>query len=1037
VRRQPPRSLRLGLATALTLLCAVGAGAQESELARVEALNSQASQYFRERRYEDAIASIREALAIREKVLGPDHLDVANSLNILGLLYVNQGRYAEAEPLYQRSLAIREKALGADHAEVARVLNNLGTSYIKQGRYTDAEPCFKRSLIILERTFGPEHGDVATALGNLGLLYSNQGRYAEAEPLYLRELAIREKALGPDHPNLATGLNNLASLYTYEGRYADAEPIYKRSLALKEKAFGPEHPDVANSLSNLAHLYSAQGRAGEAEALYRRTLAMREKLFGPEHPDVALSLNNLAELYREQGRYPEAGALFSRSLAIREKVLGSEHPDVALTINNLASLYDDQGRYEDAESLYKKSLAIRERALGPDHPDVAHSLNNLGVLYDRQGRYTEAEALYERSLAIWQKMLGPEHPALAINLNNLAGLHAKQNRYADAEPLYRRSLAVAEKALGPEHPDLITGLFNLAVVYRELRRIVDASAASGRAVEILSRRAAQAQDQRSDRETAERRRFRSVFLLHIALLHKQAEIGAEPAGDSFKAAQLASASSTAQAVAGMSARFASGTDALAGAVRERQDLAKGWQTLDTAILKAVSKPPSERDAEAEKQLRASLDDTSKKLDALDARIAKEFPEYAELSNPKPLSAEAAQALLAPGEALLIYLSADDVTWLWVLRRDRIAVRGIEIGAAALAHEVAALRGALDPDRNPDFAPFPAKDAYAIYQKLLGPALPLLDGVKNLLVVPDGALESLPLGVLVTKPPEHDPKTPADHRDIAWLARDYAITVLPAVASLRALRQPVKAPAAPAPFLGVGNPVLDGKPGSERGVKLASLFRGALANVDDLRHLEALPETADELRAVAKTLGAGDKDLLLGEKASEPVLRQTPLDHYRVIQFATHGLVSGDLPGLAEPALVLTPPKEATPDNDGLLTASKVATLKLNADWVVLSACNTAAGDGTPDAGGLSGLAKAFFYAGAKSLLVSHWKVPSNSTVKLMTDAFAELKKDPKIGRAEALRRAEMAMLDPKNPPEFAHPLAWAPFVLAGEGGAGR
>jgi CHAT domain-containing protein len=167
------------------------------------------------------------------------------------------------------------------------------------------------------------------------------------------------------------------------------------------------------------------------------------------------------------------------------------------------------------------------------------------------------------------------------------------------------------------------------------------------------------------------------------------------------------------------------------------------------------------------------------------------------------------------------------------------------------------------------------------------------------------------------------------------------------------------------------------------------------------------------------------------------LRQTPLDRYRVIQFATHGLVSGDLPGLAEPALVLTPPKEASPENDGLLTVSKVATLKLNADWVVLSACNTAAGDGAPDAGGLSGLAKAFFYAGAKSLLVSHWKVPSNSTVKLTTDTFAELKNDPTIGRAEALRRAEMAMLDPANPPEFAHPLAWAPFVLAGEGGAGR
>ena len=163
----------------------------------------------------------------------------------------------------------------------------------------------------------------------------------------------------------------------------------------------------------------------------------------------------------------------------------------------------------------------------------------------------------------------------------------------------------------------------------------------------------------------------------------------------------------------------------------------------------------------------------------------------------------------------------------------------------------------------------------------------------------------------------------------------------------------------------------------------------------------------------------------------------PLDHYKIIEFATHGLMSGELKGLAEPALVLTPPSQATLDDDGLLTASKIATLKLNADWVVLSACNTAAGDGTPDAGGLSGLAKAFFYAGARSLLVSHWPVQSDAAVKLTTGAFAELTKDPTIGRAEALRRSMMAMLDPANSPKFAHPLYWAPFVLAGEGGAGR
>jgi CHAT domain-containing protein len=288
---------------------------------------------------------------------------------------------------------------------------------------------------------------------------------------------------------------------------------------------------------------------------------------------------------------------------------------------------------------------------------------------------------------------------------------------------------------------------------------------------------------------------------------------------------------------------------------------------------------------------------------------------------------------------------------------------------------------------------------------------------------------------VTKPPAANPDKPADHRDIAWLAKDYALTVLPSVGSLKALRVFAKANHAPDPFIGFGNPVLQGRRGSGRGGKLASLFRGASADVEAVRQLPPLPETADELRAVAKDMGASEQDLYLAERDTEPMLRQAGLDKYRVIEFATHGLMSGDLEGLAEPALVLTPPKEASPDDDGLLTASKIAMLRLNADWVVLSACNTAASDGTPDAGGLSGLARAFFYDGTRALLVSNWSVPSEATVKLITGAFGELKKDPTIGRAEAVRRAEMAMLDPANPPEYAHPMMWAPFIVAGEGAA--
>jgi CHAT domain-containing protein len=194
----------------------------------------------------------------------------------------------------------------------------------------------------------------------------------------------------------------------------------------------------------------------------------------------------------------------------------------------------------------------------------------------------------------------------------------------------------------------------------------------------------------------------------------------------------------------------------------------------------------------------------------------------------------------------------------------------------------------------------------------------------------------------------------------------------------------------------------------------------------------LPDTADELRAIARDVGASDDDVKLGAAATVTAVKSMPLDQYRIIDFATHGLVAGEVGGLSEPALVLSIPDRPTADDDGLLTSSRIARLRLDADWAVLSACNTAAGD-TPGAEGLSGLARAFFYAGARSLLVSHWPVDSAAAVKLTTGAFAELKKDPAIGRAEALRRSMRALIADRSSELNANPSIWAPFVLVGEG----
>jgi CHAT domain-containing protein len=210
---------------------------------------------------------------------------------------------------------------------------------------------------------------------------------------------------------------------------------------------------------------------------------------------------------------------------------------------------------------------------------------------------------------------------------------------------------------------------------------------------------------------------------------------------------------------------------------------------------------------------------------------------------------------------------------------------------------------------------------------------------------------------------------------------------------------------------------------------ASLDRNKLAQA-----LPSLLETADELAAVAAKLGASPIDIHLQKDANETTVKRAALANYRVVYFATHGLLAGDVKGLGEPSLALTIPNEPSELDDGLLTASEVAQLKLNADWVVLSACNTAAGD-KPGAEALSGLARAFFYAGAHALLVSHWAVDSDAATRLTTTTFDILQSHPKLGRAEALRRSMLAYMNDATDPLNAYPAMWAPFVVVGEGAA--
>jgi tetratricopeptide (TPR) repeat protein len=313
------------------------------------------------------------------------NLESAVLLNRAGAYFCGHAVYSAGRPLLERALAIREKLLGPEHSDTATSLNNLASLLQDQGDLAGVRPLLERALAIYERALGPEHPYTSASLNNLASLLQDQGDLAGARPLFERALAIREKALGPEHPGTAMSLGNLALLLQAQDNLAGARPLFERALAIHERALGPEHRATATSLNNLALLLLAEGDLAGARPLFERALAIGEKALGPEHPDTAARLHNLAGLLVAQGDHVQARPLLERALSIRTKALGPEHPAVAKSLNNLADLLRVHRDLAGARPLYERALAIHEKALGPEHPDTATSLNNLALLLEGQG----------------------------------------------------------------------------------------------------------------------------------------------------------------------------------------------------------------------------------------------------------------------------------------------------------------------------------------------------------------------------------------------------------------------------------------------------------------------------------------------------------------------------------------------------------------------------------------------------------------------------------------------------------------------------
>jgi CHAT domain-containing protein len=814
-----------------------------------------------------------------------------------------------------------------------------------------------------------------------------------------------------------------------EARFAKAIELVERDLPLnlerlKDPARFPNNPSQSNRERYrdtleawLASAVRMQGRLREAEVHARNIVARSIERSGQDSVHSTAMLQQLALVLMEEGRIAEALLLIDRALRNFDKlgVSPSAYPYVMFR-RLKANALTGQRRWREALAEFEAMQA----ALVAD-PQLIETLGapSLGWI-----RALIATRQTDRAVALGDQ--------LAKTLREQMGARAYDT--AEAQGYFGAALAAAG-------------------------RDAEALDALREAVAVMIPAVADEAD-RSGRRFARLSFIVESYLTVLGRIRGSAverTHNIDAAGEAFVVADVLRGQAVLQAMSASAARAAAGTPELADLVRREQDARQERDALYGILADLMSRPADQMLPQTLDNMRAqaaSLDKTEK---SLRQEIVQRFPAFADFASPLPAGMAELQGVLLPGEALLSVLSIDDRTFVWAIPAKGPAVFAtVPLPRAELNTLVGKLRSALDPAVF-DLARLPAFDgatAYRLFKELLLPVKAGWQGSHHLLVAGGGALARLPFALLLTAPPPGRADKPAvlfgEYVDWPWLARDMAVSQLPSASALKTLRRMKAAAADRLAFAGFGDPDFKGDgtapPGRAvaRGLRATALpaaprakaQRGEAAEWIDYSRIAPLPDTRDEILALAKALDADrGRDVFLGAAASRDKVFATDLSRRKVVAFATHGLLSGDFPGVDQPALALANPGDG---NNGLLTLDDILGLKLDADWVVLSACNTAGGDGQ-GAEAVSGLGRAFFYAGSRSLLVTHWPVESVSAKQLVVGIFDAMATDPSLYRAEALRRSMLAVMNARGEDgglrfSYAHPLFWAPYALVGDGG---
>ncbi len=1053
---------------------------------------------FRQK-YEDALPEHKVALSLRRQLVSESDPLISTSLENLADTYRRMGRYREAVPHFSEALQHHVARLGETSPQLILPLRSLAYALnFKEDRSEDetrqAFDLYSRIIDLRDQAGIELDEGFLTDLENAGRFAGDLGLHAQAKLHQERHIEAATAFYGSAHATTAYGYSNLAGTLSLLQDHSGAENAFTKAIEISTLAEGRLSAATAVYHYRFGDYLEARGDYERAERAYRETLDIERQIFGEAHAETINSYNTLGLLLYNSGKVSAAEKLLRRAQELAGEVHGTDSLWYATTTDNLALAIAGLGNPKAAIPLHRQALEIRQRQLGRNDADTSRTINNLALALQSSGEDTQAETLFREALEIDRATLAANDYAVAIALRNLAGtLETKRDMPSlmEAAPMYAEALSIARANYPSTHPNIAYSIHSFANVVMRVDRLARGTPfkeQSGtlmaqtadlyrEAIEILSApiNRDSLQDNTAIFQTA------TVQMLLVS---------GENAREAFVAAQWPLQSAASKAIAATSLRVSSGDDALGQLVRLQQDRTEEHAQLNQRILQSLSV----RDAAAISTLRGQLSRLETEIDELSATITTRFPAYSEYRGGEPANADQVAELLDDDEALVLINpgfvqdSGDEIEGsVFVIDASGKVSSALLEAGDGLQQDAEKLfcslqdsagncdspqtgsentRGAFSLDEGPAPSSAPAFDlglAHSIYQRMFSPIAGALEDKRSLIIVSaDEALVALPFQLLLTQAHDVD-DAQIRYRDVPWLVRKWAISVSTSVSAFKASRaQPNRiADENKKPFLGFGDPIIGASASIDCNtaapIQVASYSRGIvdvdtrslfspaaagsvpIADVNAVRRLARLPDTRCELESIASSLGSGD--LFLNAEATETQVKDMNalkvLSEYEIISFATHGLMAGET-DLSEPALVLTPPREGSIQDDGLLTASEVAALEIDADWVLLSACNTAAGTIETDTGervseSFSGLARAFFYAGAKSLLVSHWPVQSEAAVRLTTRTFEILRERPEMKRARAFQLAILSVIDDPNATNrTTHPNYWAPFTLLGD-----